>query len=127
LGQLALHVATVPGAVAAFAASPSTAQAPQLTDDPSPKSAADLVPALQQSIATARRVFSGLDDAAMMATWRVMHGTRELIAVPRIGFLRSVILNHWYHHRRQVTVYLRELGVPVPAIYGPSADENPFT
>jgi uncharacterized damage-inducible protein DinB len=126
LGQLALHVAMVPGAVAEFAASRSPAQAPQFGDDPSPSSAADLVPTLQQSIATAKRVLGGMDDATVTATWRLMRGERELFAIPRIGFLRSIMLNHWYHHRGQLTVYLRELGVPVPAIYGPSADENPF-
>ena len=60
------------------------------------------------------------------ATWRMMHGDRELMALPRAAFLRSVMLNHWYHHRGQLSVYLRELNVPVPSIYGPSADENPF-
>jgi len=48
------------------------------------------------------------------------------MAVPRIGFIRSVMLNHFYHHRGQLSVYLRMLDVPVPSIYGPSADENPF-
>ncbi len=67
-----------------------------------------------------------MDDATLMATWRLMRGDRELLAIPRIAFLRSILLNHWYHHRGQLTVYLRELGVPVPSIYGPSADENPF-
>jgi uncharacterized damage-inducible protein DinB len=126
LGQLALHIAIVPGAVAELAASPSPAQAPQFGDDPSPSSVGDLVPALQQSIATAKRVLGGMNDASLTETWRLMQGERELFAIPRIGFLRSVMLNHWYHHRGQLTVYLRELGIPVPAIYGPSADENPF-
>jgi uncharacterized damage-inducible protein DinB len=67
-----------------------------------------------------------MNDAALMATWRMMRGDRELFAVPRAAILRSVMLNHWYHHRGQLTVYLRQLGVPVPSIYGPSADENPF-
>ena len=48
------------------------------------------------------------------------------MAMSRVTLLRSVMLNHWYHHRGQLTVYLRELGVPVPSIYGPSGDENPF-
>ncbi len=67
-----------------------------------------------------------MDDAALLATWRMMKGERELFAVPRVALLRSIMLNHWYHHRGQLTVYLRELGVPIPSIYGPSADENPF-
>ena len=126
LGQLALHVAMVPGGVAELVASPSPAQAPQFTDDPSPKSASELIPTLDQSIAKAKKVLGGMDDATLMATWRLMQGERELFAVPRVALLRSIMLNHWYHHRGQLTVYLRELGVPVPSIYGPSADENPF-
>jgi uncharacterized damage-inducible protein DinB len=126
LGQLALHVATVPGGVAELAASPSPAQFPAFADDPSPKSASELAPTLAQSIAKAKKALASLDDAALTGTWRLMQGERELIATPRVAFLRSVMLNHWYHHRGQLTVYLRELGVPVPSIYGPSADENPF-
>ena len=126
LGQLALHVAMVPGGVAELVASPSPAQAPQFTDDPSPTNTSELIPALERSIAKAKKVLGGIDDATVMATWRLMHGERELFAAPRIAVLRSVMLNHWYHHRGQLTVYLRELGVPIPSIYGPSADENPF-
>jgi uncharacterized damage-inducible protein DinB len=125
LGELALHVARVPGAVAEFVAAPSPVQAPQFTD-PSPQSASDLIPTLEESIAKAKAALARLDDAAVLETWRLMQGDRELFAVPRIAMLRSVMLNHWYHHRGQLTVYLRALDVPVPSIYGPSADENPF-
>jgi uncharacterized damage-inducible protein DinB len=125
LGELALHVAKVPGGVAELVASPSPAQAPQFTD-PRPESASELIPALDESIAKARRALGRMDDAALEATWRLMQGERELFAVPRVALLRSIMLNHWYHHRGQLTVYLRALGVPVPSIYGPSADENPF-
>jgi uncharacterized damage-inducible protein DinB len=124
LGQLALHIATVPAGVAELA-SRSPAQAPDFAD-PSPKSASELVPTLEQSIARAKQALGGMDDAALMATWRLMRGDREVLALPRVAFLRSVMLNHWYHHRGQLTVYLRELNVPIPSIYGPSADENPF-
>jgi uncharacterized damage-inducible protein DinB len=126
LGQLALHVAMVPGGVAELVASPSPAQAPQFADDPSPESASELIPALDQSIAKAKKVLGGMNDVTLMEMWRLMQGERELFAVPRVAMLRSVMLNHWYHHRGQLTVYLRELGVPIPSIYGPSADENPF-
>src|SRR6266852_3710094 len=125
LGELALHVATVPGAVAEFIASPSPAQAPDFVD-PSPQSASELIAALEQSIAKAKKVLRGMDDAALMATWRMMRGERELFALPRAALLRSIMLNHWYHHRGQLSVYLRELDVAIPSIYGPSADENPF-
>jgi len=125
LGELALHVAMVPGAVAMLIASPSPAQAPDFKD-PSPASAAELIPALDKSIGTARQVLGGMDDGEIMSTWRLMQGEREVFAVPRVALLRSIMLNHWYHHRGQLSVYLRELGVAIPSIYGPSADENPF-
>jgi uncharacterized damage-inducible protein DinB len=121
LGELALHVAVVPGAVAELVASPSPAQAPQFKD-PRPESAGDLVPALDESIAKAKRALAGMDDATVRAPWSLMLGDRELFSIARI----SIMLNHWYHHRGQLTVYLRTLGVPIPSIYGPSADENPF-
>jgi uncharacterized damage-inducible protein DinB len=126
LGQLAMHIARVPGAVAELVASASPAQAPQFAEPPTPERSSDLILALDQSIAKAKHVLGGMDDATLMATWRMMAGDREVLAVPRIGMLRSVMLNHWYHHRGQLTVYLRELGVAIPSIYGPSADENPF-
>jgi uncharacterized damage-inducible protein DinB len=126
LGQLALHVAMVPGGVAELVASPSPAQAPQFANDPSPKSASELIPALDESIAKAKKVLGGMNDVTIMEIWRLTQGEREVLAIPRVAMLRSVMLNHWYHHRGQLTVYLRELDVEIPSIYGPSADENPF-
>ena len=125
LGQLALHIATVPGAVATLASTP-VAQAPGFGNEPAASAAAELLPALDESLAKARSILQGLDDESMMATFTVMAGDRELMAMPRVAFLRAIMLNHWYHHRGQLSVYLRELNVPVPSIYGPSADENPF-
>jgi uncharacterized damage-inducible protein DinB len=125
LGELALHVAQVPGGVAMLVASPSPAQAPNFVD-PSPKSAAELLPTLDWAIAKAKEVLGGLSDAALTEPWTLKSGDRELFTLPRVAMLRSVMLNHWYHHRGQLTVYLRELNVPLPSIYGPSADENPF-
>src|SRR6266540_906707 len=125
LGELALHVAIVPGAIAEIA-SQTVFQAPNFTNGPSPTSASELVPALDQGIAKAKSLLGGMDDATLAATWRLMRGDRELFAQPRASVLRSLMLNHWYHHRGQLTMYLRELDVPIPSIYGPSADENPF-
>ena len=65
-------------------------------------------------------------DTFASASWRLTMGGQELFSKPRIAVLRSVMLNHWYHHRGQLSVYLRLLDVPVPVIYGRSADENPF-
>ena len=125
LGELALHIAIVPGAVAEFVGTQSTVQAPEFSDL-QPKDASELIAALDESIAKAKKILGGKDDAFLMATWRMMQGERELLALPRLAMLRSIMLNHWYHHRGQLSVYLRELDVPIPSIYGPSADENPF-
>ena len=125
LGELAMHVAIVPGAVAELIASPSPAQVPQFSD-PILNRASELLPTLDQSIANAKKILSGMDEAAFNATWRMIQGDREIFAIPRAALLRSIMLNHWYHHRGQLSVYLKELNVPIPSIYGPSADENPF-
>ena len=53
-------------------------------------------------------------------------GGREVMALPVGAVLRTIMLNHWYHHRGQLSVYFRQVEAPVPSIYGPSADENPF-
>jgi len=126
LGELAMHVAMVPGSVAALASLPSPAQAPDFADPPAPPTTPELVKAFDDSLAKAKRILGGMDDAAAAETWRLMAGQRELVAMPRAAFMRAIMLNHWYHHRGQLSVYLRFLGVPLPSIYGPSADENPF-
>jgi uncharacterized damage-inducible protein DinB len=125
IGELALHVAVLPGAVAEFVAKPSPAQVPQFID-PKPASAAELVPTLDQGIAKAHKALGGFDDAALSSSWRLLDGERELFTTTRGALLRTLMLNHWYHHRGQLSTYLRTLGVAVPSIYGPSADENPF-
>lgn len=125
LGQLALHVATIPGNVAQLAALESLSEPPQFIQLEA-ASAAELVPAFEASLAQARQVLNGLDDAAMAGTWRLMAGGKELMAMPRAAVLRMIMLNHWYHHRGQLLVYLRCHDVPLPSVYGPTADENPF-
>ena len=125
LGQLALHVATIPGNVAQLAALDSIPEPPKFVQ-PAAASAAELVPAFEASLAQARQVLNGFDDAAMTGTWRLMSGGRELLAMPRAAVVRTILLNHWYHHRGQLLVYLRCHDVPLPSVYGPTADENPF-
>lgn len=124
LGQLSLHVATTPGFVAEFVKA-SPVQVPQFVQ-PSAQSAGELVPALESSIARAKEILQDMSPGDLGGTWRVMSGDKEVMAMPVGAVLRSIMLNHWYHHRGQLSVYLRELGVPLPSIYGPSADENPF-
>ena len=86
------------------------------------------MPALTESVAKAKRALGTYDDAKMAATWRLQSGVggREMLAMPRVAFVRAIMLNHWYHHRGQLLVYLRLLNLPVPSVYGPTADENPF-
>lgn len=124
LGQLALHVAQIPGSVAALAMQSPVAP-PAFVQERAERSA-DLVPALEESLRTAKSLLQNASDTTMMETWRLVAGDRELMAMPRAAFLRAIMLNHWYHHRGQLLVYLRQLDVPLPSVYGPTADENPF-
>ena len=125
LGQLALHVATIPGNVAELASRASIPEPPAFIQAEA-ATAAELVPALEASLAKAREVLGGMDDAKLMETWRLMSGDKELMALPRAAVIRMIMLNHWYHHRGQLLVYLRMHNVPLPSVYGPTADENPF-
>jgi uncharacterized damage-inducible protein DinB len=125
LGQLALHVATVPGNVAELAAKDTVPEPPAFVQ-PEVTTAAELVPSLAASVARAREVLGGFDDERMTGMWRLQSGGREILAMPRVAFVRAVMLNHWYHHRGQLLVYLRLLDQSVPSVYGPTADENPF-
>jgi uncharacterized damage-inducible protein DinB len=125
LGQLALHVATVPGNVAELAARDTIPEPPDFVQ-PEAQTASELVPSLTESVAKARRALSGFDDAKMSAMWRLQSRGRDIMALPRVAFVRAIMLNHWYHHRGQLLVYLRMLNLSVPSVYGPTADENPF-
>ena len=125
LGQLAMHVATIPGALARVAIVPAFevgAPSPR----PTASSTNELLETLSRSVAEAKEVLVGMGDAGLTTPWRMVMGGKEVGAMPRAAFLRSVLFNHWYHHRGQLTVYLRQTGALVPSIYGPSADELPF-
>ena len=124
LGQLAMHLATNPAGVTTLA-SQNPAELPGF-GDADPATTAEVLAALDASVIEATRLLGGMSDEALAETWSVRANGVELMAMPRIVFLRTVLLNHWYHHRGQLSVYLRLLEVPVPSIYGPSADENPF-
>lgn len=82
--------------------------------------------AFAASNAQAKQVLKGFDDAQMMSLWTLKRNGKVIMSVPRVGFLRAIMLNHIYHHRGQLSTYIKLLDVPVPSIYGPSADENPF-
>lgn len=125
LGQLAMHVATIPGHLAqALTHDSFDIGGGEPTHEP--KSKAELLSALKDSVFTAKRLIGGFDDKKALSNWKLTRGDKDIFVMPRIAVVRYVVLNHWYHHRGQLTVYLRLLNVPVPSIYGPSADENPF-
>ena len=124
LGQLALHVATIPSSIAQILAE-DIFEAPQFVHAEA-ASVSELVPALEASVRAAHEFLAGLDEARATAVWKLVRGGHELMAAPRIAVVRMIMLNHWYHHRGQLSVYLRLLNVSLPSIYGPSADENPF-
>jgi uncharacterized damage-inducible protein DinB len=124
LGQLALHIAAVPGSVATLAAM-DTVEAPTFFQAEA-KNRHELLDTFSKSIESARDTVGKMDDGRLTSIWTLTKNGETLMAIPRIGFLRTVLLNHVYHHRGQLSVYLRMLDVPVPSIYGPSADENPF-
>jgi uncharacterized damage-inducible protein DinB len=125
LGQLALHVATVPGNVAEIAAKDTIPNPPDFVHAEA-ATAAELVPSLAASVAKVRQLLGGFDDARMGAMWRLQRGGKDILAMPRSALVRAIMLNHWYHHRGQLLVYLRMLNQSVPSVYGPTADENPF-
>lgn len=123
-GALALHMAGLPGNVARFVQN-AAGQAPNFANFPEPASREELLRVFDESVATAKSLLAKLDDAAMRETLRVMAGEQVVVALPRQEFVRNILLNHWYQHRGQLAVYLRLLDVPVPASWGPSADEAP--
>lgn len=92
-------------------------------EDPA-TSVADLLAKFDANLAGFREALAGASDADLMASWSLLAGGQVLFTMPRIACIRGMILNHLIHHRAQLTVYLRMNDVPVPALYGPSADEQ---
>jgi uncharacterized damage-inducible protein DinB len=126
LGQLALHVARTPADFSRILGPGGVDFAEVDFGGPDPTPDVDLPGELRRSLGLARAWLEALDDREADATWTATSGGEVLFAVPRIALVRSLMFNHWYHHRGQLCVYLRLLDLPVPPVYGPSADENPF-
>ena len=125
LRQLAQHVATIPGNVSGMAKFDGY-DVEKFSEPPALESTAAILAAFEESVAQAKPNLAATDDAAMMKDWSFKMNGNPIMTIPRIGVYRTILLNHLYHHRGQLSVYLRLLDVPVPSIYGPSADENPF-
>ena len=126
LGQLALHIASVPGGVAKISQLDEFDVAQGTFDPPQPKSIEEIHGAFDESVRAAEECLGGMTEQKASGNWRLMAHGKQIFSRPRVEILRSIMLNHWYHHRGQLSVYLRLIDVPVPVIYGRSADENPF-
>ena len=123
MGVLASHIAEMVGWM------PETLQQPSI-DIPSDfkpflaTSRKQLLDKFDANVAASRAALAGASDQGMMQEWSLKFGGNTMFTMPRIAVLRSMIMNHVIHHRAQLTVYYRLNGVPVPALYGPSADEG---
>jgi uncharacterized damage-inducible protein DinB len=86
----------------------------------------EILATFDKNVAAARAAIAGASDEHLFRPWTLLKGGQTLLTLPRIAVLRSFVMNHIIHHRAQLGVYLRLNDVPVPSIYGPSADEAPF-
>lgn len=124
-GQLAWHIAVVPGQVIQLA-QPDEAAVPDFSrPNPQPESTSEILAAFDDSVRQVKSLLPAFSDEQLQGLWRMKAGDRELLAMPRAALLRNILLNHWYHHRGQFGVYLRLIGASVPSSYGPSGDELP--
>jgi uncharacterized damage-inducible protein DinB len=124
LGALAWHMAIIPSRITRFAQQDEV-DVTTVTPPPPPVSTAEIVAAFDANVREAAEILRGLDDEALGRTFTFRRGGAVILKAPKAAFLRTVLLNHSVHHRGQLSVYLRLLDVPVPSIYGPSADESP--
>lgn len=124
LGWLAGHIATLPNL------GTSVIRAPGLDisalDLPRVDAHAIMVDTFDRAVQDARAALSRVTDDQLRENWTLTGGGRTIFTLPRYHALRSMCFNHIVHHRAQLTMYFRQLGVPVPALYGPSADESIF-
>ncbi len=126
LGQLALHLASVQGNLARLLQQDEFDASQANFVPPEPRNIEEIRVAFEKSLQEAEDFVGGMTDQSAHASWRLIRGGKPLMSRPRVEVMRSIMLNHCYHHRGQLSVYLRLLDVPVPVIYGRSADENPF-
>jgi len=126
LGQLASHIANIPHWLDATC-DVDLFDLATIGEDARPKqptSIAALLKTFDENVKKGRQKIDAQSDAAMFAQWTMKQGDQEIMTMPRVAVLRSFFMNHLIHHRGQLSVYLRLRNVPVPAIYGPSADEG---
>ena len=97
--------------------------APPYKEEPA-ASQKQLLEKFDKSVASARAAIAGASDEVFLAPWSLLAGGKTLFTMPRVACVRSFVMNHVIHHRAQLGVYLRMNDIPVPSIYGPSADEG---
>ena len=124
LVELATHVAALPGWGAVTLNQSEIDMGGQNTNTAA-TSRADLLARFDKNVAETRAALTSKSDAQMMAHWSLKQNGQNLFTMPKAAVWRSFVLNHLVHHRGQLSVYLRLNDVPVPAMYGPSADETP--
>lgn len=128
LGKLASHIADMYGWGTATLKTDSLDLAP--IDGPKweqfdAQSPAELLAKLDENAAAFRSALAeASDDAAWMAPWSLLMAGNPVMTMPRVACVRGMVMNHIVHHRAQAALYLRLLDIPVPAMYGPSADEQ---
>lgn len=123
LKQLATHVAELPITIKIAATTDYLDFAEKSFSKPEINSAQDLVNLYQQSTAAAISALKALKDEDLNLNWIMRSGEQVFFNAPKSVAVRTVALNHFYHHRGQLSVYLRLLNIPLPGVYGPSADE----
>jgi uncharacterized damage-inducible protein DinB len=127
MGGLATHLANIPSWVVHAIERDSLDVAPPGGPPlklPPANSRGEILAAFDQNITAARAAIAGAGDEHLLKPWSLLSGGRTILTLPRIAVLRSFVMNHTIHHRAQLGVYLRLNDVPVPSIYGPSADEG---
>jgi uncharacterized damage-inducible protein DinB len=125
LGKLSIHLATLPSlAIRALNGTEMDMNPPggPAFVPPSFESLSRTLELFDKNEADVREALSNTSDAELMTEWALKNGGATIFAMPRVAVLRSIVMNHLIHHRGQLSVYLRLLDVPLPSIYGPSAD-----
>jgi uncharacterized damage-inducible protein DinB len=129
MGWLAGHLAQLPNWAALTLAGDSFDLEPggvAPTPPPLPKSRQEILDMFDKHVAAGRSAIAGASDEQLLKPWTLLKNGQAILTLPRIAVLRSFVLNHLIHHRAQLGVYLRLNDLPVPSIYGPSADEGAF-
>lgn len=125
LGQLAQHVATIP-MWGGMTMTLTELDMGGVSQPPPMRTRAELLAAFDENAAATRGALTGRTDAELMVPWTLKSHGQALFSMPRAAVWRGFVLSHLIHHRGQLSVYLRMQDVPLPSIYGPSADESPF-